>query len=122
MSTAYRPIPTVNTYGPGTHLFTIPKGTRYIRVVGTGGGGGGGSGRVHDPGIARFGGGGGGGAGFSKVLWGAQELGGDGAQLSIVVGAGGVGGSAVGPAATDGNPGNAGSHTSITIVASSHQI
>lgn len=98
----------------GGYSWTIPAAAKAIRIYAIGGGGGGGSGRRGASGTARFGGGGGSSAGVLDVLltsadWGANRV------CSITVGAGGPGGAAVTANDTNGNSGQNGGATTITV-------
>jgi hypothetical protein len=70
--------------------YVVPPWARSVEAVTVGGGGGGGAGADGASG-SRFGGGGGGAGGISRGEWPAGLLGG---TLTVVVGAGGAGGSA----------------------------
>jgi hypothetical protein len=83
--------------------WTKPAGATLTWVHAVGPGSGGGSGRCGAAGSIRGGGGGGAGGAVVERWLEATDL---GATETVTCGAGGTGGTAVGPAATDGNNGN----------------
>lgn len=95
---------------PSSTTWVVPAGIRSLYVFGLGGGGGGGSGAGRDSTIHGGGGGGGGGACY-VALWVSCT---PGETATIVIGAGGTGGAAVSEA-TDGNDGNPGGDTTLTV-------
>ena len=89
--------------------WTKPSGAKIVEIFLFGGGGGGGSGCKYSSGISRFGGAGGGGGGFTHIEGiQASTL---GSTVSVTIGAGGTGGTAVSANTTDGNVGVAGGST-----------
>lgn len=101
-------VTTVGVYStPGTYTVARPIGamTAFLCV---GGGGGGGSGHAHSSGT-RGGGGGGGGGGVSIIEYRTSDL---PASFTVTVGSGGAGGAGV-TANANGNPGTAGTASSV---------
>lgn len=94
--------------------FQIPRGTRWLQFIAIGGGGGGGSGRTGAASTAAFGGGGG-----SSGTWFIDMVSMDelqmsaGAELRVLVGAGGSGGAAIATNSTNGASGSPGGNTEI---------
>ena len=106
--------PASATGSGGSYSWSIPTNAKAIRVYAIGGGGGGGSGRRGAAGTARFGGGGASSAGLLDVYLTASDFS-SGASVSVSVGAGGPGGAAVTADDTNGNNGQNGGATSVTI-------
>ena len=101
-------VSTVGVYStPGTYTVARPIGamTAFLCV---GGGGGGGSGHAHSSGT-RGGGGGGGGGGVSIIEYRTSDL---PVSFTVTVGSGGAGGAGV-TANANGNPGTAGTASSV---------
>ena len=101
-------VTTVGVYStPGTYTVARPIGamTAFLCV---GGGGGGGSGHAHSSGT-RGGGGGGGGGGVSIIEYRTSDL---PVSFTVTVGSGGAGGAGV-TANANGNPGTAGTASSV---------
>lgn len=101
-------VSTVGVYStPGTYTVARPIGamTAFLCV---GGGGGGGSGHAHASGT-RGGGGGGGGGGVSIIEYRTSDL---PVSFTVTVGSGGAGGAGV-TANANGNPGTAGTASSV---------
>lgn len=90
--------------------WTKPIGLKRAFVSCVGGGGGGGSGRCDNAGTNRFGGGGGGGGAITFRQFAASDL---PSSINVIIGNGGIGGTGVSTAATNGNPGTAGGDTSF---------
>lgn len=122
-------IPSVNTivttYNVGSGNHTLHVNTKALTIIGFGGGGGGGSGRaVPSSFFGSHGGGSAGGAGsvFCYTVP-VEFFGGGGAVVPYLVGAGGVGGAALGaPLAMNGNPGTSGGYTSFGNLQTSRVI
>lgn len=91
--------------------WTKPAGMYELLIVCVGAGGGGGSGRVAPPSVPRLGGTGGGGGAVSWIRHAASAL---PSQCDITVGAGGITGSASGPAQQSGSNGGNGTATTFT--------
>jgi hypothetical protein len=97
----------------GSYSWTIPANARLVEFFAVGAGGGGGSGRRGAAGSARFGGGGGGSGGVMLFTRAVADL--STRSISMIVGAGGVGGAAVTADDTNGNNAAAATDTQITI-------
>jgi hypothetical protein len=97
----------------GSYSWTIPASARLVEFFAVGAGGGGGSGRRGAAGSARFGGGGGGSGGVMLFTRAVADL--STRSISMIVGAGGVGGAAVTADDTNGNNAAAATDTQITI-------
>ena len=99
---------TVNTYStPGTYSYTVPAGAKYVTVWLWASGGGGASGARRATTSARGGGSGGAGGAFCKMDLIASSI---TSPVTIVVPAGGAGGTAVTVNDTNGNAGTPGGH------------
>jgi hypothetical protein len=96
-------------------IFKIPNWARFVRVIGIGGGGGGATGTRGASGLKLAGGGGGAGAGISELTWSAPDLiaANGSPNITVTVGAGGLGGLAQTADDTQGNPGLQGSATTF---------
>lgn len=100
---------------PGTSVIPIPAGAQFLDAYVQNAGAGGGSGRNGVPGANRFGGGGGSAGAGARQWLRVSELLALGPSLTVTVGAGGVGGAAVGPAASNGTTGSNGGVSRIEV-------
>jgi hypothetical protein len=99
------------TGGSGSWTWTIPGGTHIIEIDAIGAGGGGGSGRRGASGTNRYGGGGGASGGWTHMTCVVANL--PTSTLSVTIGAGGAGGTAVATDDTNGATGSAGGVTKV---------
>jgi hypothetical protein len=92
--------------------FTVPT-CNYVLVDCLAAGGGGGSGERRGAGVATSGGGGGGGGARLQRIFTLAQLGGVGAAITVTVGVGGLGGTAITTDNTVGNNGTTGGNSSF---------
>jgi len=95
--------------------YRIAPGTKRLVIFAVGGGGGGGGGMQQASGTVGYGGGGAAGGGIVLCSYNVEDLGGANTTLSIVIGAGGLGGSGGATAGAFGNAGSTAGFTTLTI-------
>lgn len=108
------PINVYTTTVGSPFTLAIPAHTTMIEIEACGGGGGGGSGRKNLPANGVYGGGGGAGGAYSSVVLNAATVRAISSNLTISIGAGGLGGSAQTVDSTNGITGSNGGDTTIS--------
>jgi hypothetical protein len=108
----YATAPSGATGGSGSWTWNIPSWSTMQVITMIGAGGGGGGGRIGASGAVCGGGGGGGSGAYGTFI--TRITGGD--QIEVLVGAGGAGAAARGPAIANGFSGTAGGNTSVRWV------